>query len=55
MSIADEQAILGIPPIVVVEPIDVGPPLSIVAIDVEHRDALYRAPSVSPPLEFSQG
>lgn len=51
--VAEEKPVVGIPLVVVVEPVDVGIPLAVVvAVGVEH---LYLAPSVTPPIEFSLG
>ncbi len=50
---AEDDTVLGIPPVVVVEPVDVGVPPAVIAVDVENQDALCHAPSISPPFEYS--
>ena len=54
-AVAEQETVVGIPPVAVVEPVDVGVPPAIVAVDVENRDALCRVPSVPLPLEYSPG
>ena len=50
---AKEEPVVGVPLVVVVEPVDVGVPLAvIVAVGVER---LYLAPSVTLPIEYSSG
>ena len=51
--VSREEAILDIPPIVVVEAVDVDIPLTaIVPVDIQDRDTLYNTPSDTPPLEI---
>ena len=52
-TVAEDETVLGIPPVAVVEPVDVGIPPVVVEVDVENRDALCHAPSIPPPLEYS--
>ena len=46
--VSDEDAIVGVPAIAVVEPVDVRIPARIVAIQVRDRDAMCAAPSMTP-------
>ena len=48
--VSDEEPIVGVPAIVVVEPVDVRVPIALIAIDVANRDATCRAPSLTPFL-----
>ena len=52
-TVAEQETILGIPPVVVVEPVDVGVPPVVIAVDVENRDALCHAPSMPLPFEYT--
>ena len=52
-AVAEHETVLGIPPVAIVELVDVGVPPAVIAVDVENRDALCHAPSVPPPLEYS--
>ena len=51
----EAMPVVTVPGVVVGQPVDVGVPPAIVAVDVENRDALCRAPSVPPPFEYSRG
>lgn len=54
-AVAEQEAVLGVPPVAVVEPVDVAVPLAAIAVDVENRDALCHAPSMPLPFEYSRG
>jgi hypothetical protein len=49
--VAEQETIVGVPPIVVAEPVDVGVPPAVIPVEVENRDAMCRTPSMPPPFE----
>ena len=48
MLVADEEPVVGVPAIVVAEPVDVRVPARIVATHVRDRDAMLLGPTLKP-------
>ena len=53
--VSDEEAIASIPPVVVVEPVDVDVPAIRVPVDVRNKYVLCEKSSMPLPIEYSPG